>query len=207
VAPIASQAGLVGGTAISGVAGGLASVAVGGKFADGAVTAAFGYLFNACGSPHGCATLFGAFGLAVGVAASGVCDVGTAGVCAPANPSTVLATSAAGAAAGAALDTVYNSAPEVPSSVGPGPNAGTPIPAGPSPTPTADQQGQINQEGDINGCHTCGTTDPGTKSGNWVGDHQPPTALNPPGNPQVYYPQCLTCSRIQGGLVRGLQGQ
>ena len=46
MAPIASQAGLVGGTAISGVAGGLASVAVGGKFADGAVTAAFGYLFN-----------------------------------------------------------------------------------------------------------------------------------------------------------------
>jgi hypothetical protein len=104
VAPIASQEGLVGGTAISGVAGGLASVAVGGKFADGAVTAAFGYLFNACGSPHGCATLLGAFGLAVGVVASGACDVGTAGVCAPANPSTVLATSAAGAAAGAALD-------------------------------------------------------------------------------------------------------
>jgi RHS repeat-associated protein len=46
-APIASQAGLVGGSAISGVAGGLASVAVGGKFADGAVTASFGYLFNA----------------------------------------------------------------------------------------------------------------------------------------------------------------
>ena len=47
VAPIASQAGLVGGTAISGIAGGLASVAVGGKFENGAVTASFGYLFNA----------------------------------------------------------------------------------------------------------------------------------------------------------------
>jgi RHS repeat-associated protein len=46
VAPIAGQAGLYGGTAISGVAGGLASVAVGGKFENGAVTAAFGYLFN-----------------------------------------------------------------------------------------------------------------------------------------------------------------
>jgi hypothetical protein len=36
----------LGGSAISGVVGGLASVAGGGKFADGAVTAAFGYLFN-----------------------------------------------------------------------------------------------------------------------------------------------------------------
>jgi hypothetical protein len=53
VAPIASQEGLVGGTAISGVAGGLASVAVGGKFANGAVTAAFGYLFNTCGADPG----------------------------------------------------------------------------------------------------------------------------------------------------------
>jgi hypothetical protein len=53
VAPIASQAGLVGGAAISGVAGGLASVAVGGKFADGAVTAAFGYLANTCGADPG----------------------------------------------------------------------------------------------------------------------------------------------------------
>jgi len=46
VSPVALQAGLFGGTAISGIAGGLASLAVGGKFADGAVTAAFGYLFN-----------------------------------------------------------------------------------------------------------------------------------------------------------------
>ncbi|MDF0584146.1 RHS repeat-associated core domain-containing protein [Bradyrhizobium yuanmingense] len=37
----------VGGTIVSAVAGGLASVAGGGKFENGAVTAAFGYLFNA----------------------------------------------------------------------------------------------------------------------------------------------------------------
>ncbi|MGJ5037601.1 MULTISPECIES: RHS repeat-associated core domain-containing protein [unclassified Bradyrhizobium] len=37
---------LAGGTAVSAVAGGLASVAGGGKFANGAVTAAFGYMFN-----------------------------------------------------------------------------------------------------------------------------------------------------------------
>jgi hypothetical protein len=37
------------------VLGGLASVAGGGKFANGAITGAFGYLFNACGAnPRGC---------------------------------------------------------------------------------------------------------------------------------------------------------
>jgi hypothetical protein len=38
----------------------------------------------------------------------------------------------------------------------------------------------------------------------WIGDHQPPTAINPPGNPQIYLPQCQGCSNTQGGLVRGL---
>jgi hypothetical protein len=94
--------------------------------------------------------------------------------------------------------------PKVPDSVGPGPHAGDSVPAGPSATPTKDQQDKINEIGQDTGCHTCGAKDPGTKSGNFVGDHQPPTALNPPGNPQVYYPQCLSCSQTQGGLVRGL---
>jgi hypothetical protein len=78
----------------------------------------------------------------------------------------------------------------VPENVGPGTNAGDSVPAGPSARPTKEQQGQINDIGNVDGCHTCGTTDPGTKSGNWVGDHQPPTALNPQGKPQSYYPQC-----------------
>jgi RHS repeat-associated protein len=47
LAPVAGQAGYFGGAAISGLAGGLLSVAGGGKFENGAVTAAFGYLFNA----------------------------------------------------------------------------------------------------------------------------------------------------------------
>ena len=92
------------GSAASGVLGGLASVAGGGKFADGAVTGAFGYLFNACGGPHGCAALGGAVGTGVGVAASTVCDVGTAGACTVADPVLIAASSAAGAAAGAAAD-------------------------------------------------------------------------------------------------------
>ena len=76
------------------------------------------------------------------------------------------------------------------------------IPAGPSGRPTPEQQAAINEMGNAHGCHTCGTKNPGTQTGNWVGDHQPSTALNPPGNPQVYRPQCLACSRRQGGQVR-----
>lgn len=67
----------------------------------------------------------------------------------------------------------------------------TSIPAGPSARPTVAQQKAINEMGDAHGCSTCGATTPGTKSGNWVGDHQPPTALNASGGPQVYQPQCL----------------
>ncbi|MGO4881090.1 MAG: RHS repeat-associated core domain-containing protein, partial [Bryobacteraceae bacterium] len=77
----------------------------------------------------------------------------------------------------------------------------TSIPAGPTARPTAAQQAAINEMGDAHGCNTCGTSNPGTQSGNWVGDHQPPTALNPPGGAQVYQPQCLQCSRQQGGQV------
>lgn len=102
-------------------------------------------------------------------------------------------TTGAGAASGG---------PTVPPSIGPGTYAGPSIPAGPSPRPTSQQQSQINQMGNASGCHTCGTTDPGTKSGNFVGDHQPPTSLNQPGSPQIYLPQCINCSRSQGGQIR-----
>jgi len=65
----------------------------------------------------------------------------------------------------------------------------TSIPAGPSPRPTAAQQSAINEMGEAHGCSTCGATSPGTQSGKWVGDHQPPTALNSSGGPQTYSPQ------------------
>ena len=91
--------------------------------------------------------------------------------------------------------------------VGPGAHAGESIPAGPGPRPSAAQQGEINRIGQDTGCHTCGTKDPGTKSGNFVGDHQPPTKINPPGSPQKYYPQCQGCSNIQGGKVRQMPPQ
>ena len=93
-------------------------------------------------------------------------------------------------------------ADELPEGVGVGPNAVESTPAGPSPTPTADQQREINRIGDTYGCHNDAThTTPGTDSGNWIGDHQPPTALNTDGEPQVYYPHCDACSRRQGGMV------
>ena len=50
-------------------------------------------------------------------------------------------------------------------------------------------------------CHTCGATDPGTKTGNFVGNHQPNTGLLRGNESQDLYPQCLKCSQIQGGVV------
>jgi hypothetical protein len=58
-------------------------------------------------------------------------------------------------------------------------------------------------EGEILG--TCGTRDPGTPSGNFVPDHQPPNALNSSQQPQRLYPQCLGCSQGQGGWTRSLK--
>ena len=60
---------------------------------------------------------------------------------------------------------------------------------------------QINEIGSISGCHTCGSISPGSISGNYVPDHQYPTALNPHGRAQRLYPQCLTCSLRQGGWI------
>lgn len=83
--------------------------------------------------------------------------------------------------------------------VGPGAHAGESIAARSTARDfSAAERAEINRIGSNTGCHTCGTTSPGTKSGNFVPDHQPPSALNPPGGPQRLYPQCLTCSREQG---------
>jgi hypothetical protein len=86
------------------------------------------------------------------------------------------------------------------STLKPGPNARGSVPASGSKI-TPDEQQQVNKIGNENGCHTCGTSTPGTKSGNWVGDHQPANKLNPTGGSQRLYPHCLSCSRRQGGEV------
>ncbi|WP_260847654.1 RHS repeat-associated core domain-containing protein, partial [Shewanella algae] len=93
-----------------------------------------------------------------------------------------------------------------PDTLVPGEHAGESIPArGPGRDFTPGERDKINQIGQDTGCHTCGNTDPGTKSGNFVPDHQPPTALNPEGKSQQLYPQCIGCSRTQGGQIRADQ--
>jgi len=87
--------------------------------------------------------------------------------------------------------------------IGPGPFAGESIPAGEGVT-AADRR-ELNRIGSETGCHTCGTLDPKTKTGNFVADHQPPTALNFFGAAQRLYPQCLSCSMRQGGWVTKLK--
>jgi hypothetical protein len=90
-----------------------------------------------------------------------------------------------------------------PSTLTPGPFAGESIPArGPGRDFTQAERDAINQIGSETGCHTCGVTTPGTKSGNFILDHQPPSALVEPGTAQDLYPHCTNCSPRQGGEVR-----
>jgi len=94
------------------------------------------------------------------------------------------------------------------STLKPGAHAGDSIPArGPDRDFTRDERDRINEIGGETGCHTCGSKDPGTKSGDFVPDHQPPSATNTDQKPQSLFPQCLGCSRKQGGEVRQKQQQ
>jgi RHS repeat-associated protein len=198
--PLLQKLGLGANVVAHSVVGGVASVAGGGKFGNGATTAAFGYLFN---------TLRGGVnGARIGGGMSAALSWETG----PFAPFIIAGGTLLGAIIGDWItgpDVVLNennegADSEVPSNVGPGPNAGESVPAGPSSRPTKEQQDKINEIGNRDGCHTCGTTDPGTKSGNWIGDHQDPTKLNPEGKPQSYYPQCQGCSNEQGGRIRWL---
>jgi general stress protein YciG len=77
------------------------------------------------------------------------------------------------------------------STLRPGPYAWDSIPArGPGRDFTAAEQQAMNEIGRKHGCHTCGTKNPGTKDGNFIPDHQPPSKLapgeqqrRPPGRP------------------------
>lgn len=83
----------------------------------------------------------------------------------------------------------------------PGPYATESIPArGPERDFTAAEREAVNEIGRKHGCHTCGSKDPGTKSGDFIPDHQPPSQLAP-GQPQRLFPHCKACSRKQGGEV------
>jgi hypothetical protein len=92
--------------------------------------------------------------------------------------------------------------------IGPGPFAGESIPArGTGYNFSSEERRELNRIGSETGCNTCGVRSPGTSSGNWVIDHQLPSALNPPGVRQRLYPQCLSCMRIQGGTVNAISGR
>jgi hypothetical protein len=108
--------------------------------------------------------------------------------------------------AGKALDafsetaTKSNAVPELvkhADTLTPGPFAKESIPAHRGP-PTAVEQKQVNKLMKKYGCHSCGTKDPGTKSGNAIADHQPPQAL---AEPLVFLPHCNHCKARQGGQV------
>jgi hypothetical protein len=122
---------------------------------------------------------------------------------------------AGGAPIGAEADAVMQESAEADTGVAasaestlkPGPYANRSIPArGPGRDVTSTEREQIDIFGREDGCHTCGSQDPGTKSGHFVPDHQPLNQLNPSGGPQRLYPQCLACSRRRGGQIRGLMG-
>lgn len=66
---------------------------------------------------------------------------------------------------------------------------------------TKAETDKVTEIGKETGCHTCGTTDPGTKSGDFIKDHQPPNATVPDGTPQRLYPHCKSCSASQGGTL------
>jgi hypothetical protein len=90
--------------------------------------------------------------------------------------------------------------------IGLGPFAVESQPArGPGRKWTAEEIRENNRIGRTYGCHTCGTKDPGTPSGNFIGDHQHANALNRRGREQRIFPHCLRCSRIQGGYVTALK--
>lgn len=83
--------------------------------------------------------------------------------------------------------------------VGPGPFAREWVPAPPTNRRlTRAEQEAINRLGRKFGCHRCGNINPGTPSGNFVGDHQMSKSI---GTPTRIYPHCIGCSYSQGGLI------
>lgn len=90
--------------------------------------------------------------------------------------------------------------------IGPGSFAKESQPArGPGRNWTVEEIRENNRIGQQHGCHTCGTRDPRTPTGNFILDHQLSIAINPPGRSQRLFPHCLACSQRQGGYVKSLK--
>ena len=92
--------------------------------------------------------------------------------------------------------------------IGPGRYAVNSIPArGPGRITNIEDIRANNRNGEMHGCHVCGGHLPRTLRGNYILDHQPPTAWNPLGRPQRIYPQCTSCSSRQGAWIRNNGGR
>jgi len=92
-----------------------------------------------------------------------------------------------------------------PNTLVPGRYATESMPArGTQPVFNTAERAEMNRIGRTSGSHSCGAKDPGTKSGNFIPDHQPVTRLNPAGSQQNLFPHCIHCSRLQGGQVRSI---
>lgn len=70
--------------------------------------------------------------------------------------------------------------------------------------PATKEKPNEMQKSTLNGiatkCHSCGTTNPGTSSGTFIADHQPPSALVRYGlatGYQILVPHCQSCSQAQ----------
>jgi RHS repeat-associated protein len=88
--------------------------------------------------------------------------------------------------------------------LGAGPHAreGVALPGGNKNAPGVQEL--TDEAGARNGCHTCGSMDPGTKSGHWITDHQGATRLikdAPFETFQTGFPHCWPCARSQAGVV------
>jgi hypothetical protein len=81
----------------------------------------------------------------------------------------------------------------------PGENAQGSIPArNQSRSFLESEKEKVNNLGDEYGCHSCGTTNSGYPNGTWVKDHQPVSTFVDKDIPQRLFPQCRTCSALQG---------
>jgi hypothetical protein len=89
--------------------------------------------------------------------------------------------------------------------IGPGPFAVESIPVRGPGRANPREQAEIDRIGSLFGCHTCGTTNPGSPNGRFILDHQTPSALSSSGAAQRGFPHCWHCSHSQGGYTRGLK--
>jgi hypothetical protein len=73
----------------------------------------------------------------------------------------------------------------------PGQFAGASIPAASAQVFTSSERAAVNKIGASTG-HTCGATTAGTKTDNFVPDHQPVSSLNSANAAQRLYPHCIS---------------